>query len=362
MNNLLMLFKKTDHYLLGLIITIITLGLFTLASSDQSGARLVLSQLINIIIGMIFMVWIVLTDPKKIFFYAPFLYLFSILLLLGVLFFGYESHGAQRWLNFGFFKFQPSETLKLTLPLILAWLYSNNDKNINTWQHLKAFILITIPFYLVFSQPDLGTALMISFCGLIIIFTAGLSAKFITISTIIFFAASPFLWLSLQPYQQKRVLTLFDPFGDALGSGYQTIQSMIALGSGGLIGKGWGNATQTYLDFLPEASTDFIFAVFSEEFGFLGVVGVLIIYLLIFYRCMFMVSKMQDTFSRLLSIGITMSIFFGLLVNLGMISGMLPIVGVPMPLFSYGGTSMVVSLISIGIIMTLYNNKTLIAN
>jgi rod shape determining protein RodA len=157
-------------------------------------------------------------------------------------------------------------------------------------------------------------------------------------------------------------MTLFDPFSDALGSGYQTIQSMIALGSGGLIGKGWGNATQTYLDFLPESSTDFIFAVFSEEFGFLGVISALILYLLIFYRCMFMVTRMQDTFSRILSLGILMSLFFGLIINLGMISGILPIVGVPLPLFSYGGTSMVVSLISIGIIMTLYNNKTLIAN
>jgi len=360
--NIVKLFQEIDHYLFGLILIIITLGLFTLASSDQSGAALVVSQIINIIIGITLMFAVILMDPKKLFFFAPFLYIASLFLLLFVVFFGYESHGAQRWINLGFLKFQPSEVIKLTTPLMLAWHYAKNDADITLKQHLLALLIITIPFCLIFIQPDLGTALMISFVGLVIIFVAGLPMKFISISFILFLLSSPLLWGILEPYQQKRIMTLFDPFSDALGSGYQTIQSMIALGSGGLIGKGWGNATQTYLDFLPESSTDFIFAVFSEEFGFLGVISALILYLLIFYRCMFMVTRMQDTFSRILSLGILMSLFFGLIINLGMISGILPIVGVPLPLFSYGGTSMVVSLISIGIIMTLYNNKTLIAN
>ena len=360
--NIVKLFQEIDHYLFGLILIIITLGLFTLASSDQSGAALVVSQIINIIIGITLMFAVILMGPKKLFFFAPFLYIASLFLLLFVVFFGYESHGAQRWINLGFLKFQPSEVIKLTTPLMLAWHYAKNDADITLKQHLLALLIITIPFFLIFIQPDLGTALMISFVGLVIIFVAGLPIKFISISFILFLLSSPFLWGILEPYQQKRIMTLFDPFSDALGSGYQTIQSMIALGSGGLIGKGWGNATQTYLDFLPESSTDFIFAVFSEEFGFLGVISALILYLLIFYRCMFMVTRMQDTFSRILSLGILMSLFFGLIINLGMISGILPIVGVPLPLFSYGGTSMVVSLISIGIIMTLYNNKTLIAN
>ena len=360
--NIVKLFQEIDHYLFGLILIIITLGLFTLASSDQSGAALVVSQIINIIIGITLMFAVILMGPKKLFFFAPFLYIASLFLLLFVVFFGYESHGAQRWINLGFLKFQPSEVIKLTTPLMLAWHYAKNDADITLKQHLVALLITIIPFYLIFIQPDLGTALMIGFVGLVIIFVAGLPVKFISISFILFLLSSPLLWGMLQPYQQKRIMTLFDPFSDALGSGYQTIQSMIALGSGGLIGKGWGNATQTYLDFLPESSTDFIFAVFSEEFGFLGVISALILYLLIFYRCMFMVTRMQDTFSRILSLGILMSLFFGLIINLGMISGILPIVGVPLPLFSYGGTSMVVSLISIGIIMTLYNNKTLIAN
>jgi len=360
--NIVKLFQEIDHYLFGLILIIITLGLFTLASSDQSGAALVVSQIINIIIGITLMFGVILMDPKKLFFFSPFLYIASLFLLLFVVFFGYESHGAQRWINLGFLKFQPSEVIKLTTPLMLAWHYAKNDADITLKQHLVALLITIIPFYLIFIQPDLGTALMIGFVGLVIIFVAGLPVKFISISFILFLLSSPLLWGMLQPYQQKRIMTLFDPFNDALGSGYQTIQSMIALGSGGLIGKGWGNATQTYLDFLPESSTDFIFAVFSEEFGFFGVISVLILYLLIFYRCMFMVTRMQDTFSRILSLGILMSLFFGLIINLGMISGILPIVGVPLPLFSYGGTSMVVSLISIGIIMTLYINKTLIAN
>lgn len=354
--------KKIDHYLFGLIMTIISIGLITVSSSNQEDTSLIFSQIFNIFFGLFLMLYILVFDPKKIYFFAPFLYILSIFLLIFVLFFGYESHGAQRWINLGFFRFQPSEILKLTVPLMLAWYYSKNDLEINLKHHLFALLMVTLPFYLIFSQPDLGTALLISFTGVILIFAAGISLKLISVSFFISLLFSPAIWNFLEPYQQKRILTVFDPFSDALGSGYHTIQSMIALGSGGILGKGWGNASQTYLEFLPEASTDFIFSVFSEEFGFIGVVGALILYLLFFYRCIFMVQKMQDTFSRLLSLGIIMSIFLGFIINLGMISGILPIVGVPLPLFSYGGTSMVVSLISIGIIMNLYNNKTLIAN
>ena len=174
--------------------------------------------------------------------------------------------------------------------------------------------------------------------------------------------SSPLIWKNLEHYQQNRILSLIDPFKDALGAGYQTIQSLIALGSGGLIGKGWLNSSQTQLNFLPEATTDFIFAVYSEEFGFIGVIAILSIYITLLLRILFMISKMQDTFSRLASVGLLISLFAGVLVNLGMISGLLPIVGAPLPFFSYGGTSMVVSLVSLGIIMSLYNHKSLIAN
>jgi len=360
--NLIIKLKKIDHLLIGLLCLIIIVGLFTVASSEKLAQSIIMAQLINIFVGVSGMLLIILSDPKKIFTLAPLIYLLSLFLLVLVQFFGYEVNGSQRWLDLGLMKFQPSELLKLTLPLALAWFYHINESNISWKTHIVGIFIILIPFMLILIQPDLGTAVMISFIALSIIFCAGLSFKFIGWGVIILLLSSPFIWNNLENYQQSRILTMFDPFGDALGSGYQTIQSMIALGSGGLIGKGWNNAQQTFLEFLPEASTDFIFAVFSEEFGFIGVMAILSIYFLFLLRCNFMISRMQDTFSRLLSLGLIVSIFMGLIINLGMISGLLPIVGVPLPFFSYGGTSMVVSLISIGIIMNLYTNKTLIAN
>ena len=360
--NLIIKLKKIDQLLIGLLCLIIIVGLFTVASSEKLAQSIIMAQLINIFVGVSSMLLIILSDPKKIFSLAPLIYLLSLFLLVLVQFFGYEVNGSQRWLNLGLMKFQPSELLKVTLPLALAWFYHINESKISWKTHIVAILIILIPFMLIFIQPDLGTALMISFIALSIIFCAGLSIKLIGWGVIILLLSSPFIWNSLESYQQSRILTMFDPFSDALGSGYQTIQSMIALGSGGLIGKGWNNAQQTFLEFLPEASTDFIFAVFSEEFGFIGVMAILSIYFLFLLRCNFMISRMQDTFSRLLSLGLIVSIFMGLIINLGMISGLLPIVGVPLPFFSYGGTSMVVSFISIGIIMNLYTNKTLIAN
>jgi len=360
--NLIIKLKKIDQLLIGLLCLIIIVGLFTVASSEKLAQSIIMAQLINIFVGVSSMLLIILSDPKKIFTLAPLIYLLSLFLLVLVQFFGYEVNGSQRWLDLGLMKFQPSELLKLTLPLALAWFYHINESNISWKTHIVGIFIILIPFMLILIQPDLGTAVMISFIALSIIFCAGLSFKFIGWGVIILLLSSPFIWNNLENYQQSRILTMFDPFGDALGSGYQTIQSMIALGSGGLIGKGWNNAQQTFLEFLPEASTDFIFAVFSEEFGFIGVMAILSIYFFFLLRCNFMISRMQDTFSRLLSLGLIISIFMGLIINLGMISGLLPIVGVPLPFFSYGGTSMVVSLISIGIIMNLYTNKTLIAN
>lgn len=360
--NLIIKLKKIDHLLIGLLCLIIIVGLFTVASSEKLAQSIVIAQFINIFVGVSGMFLIILSDPKKIFTLAPLIYLLSLFLLVLVQFFGYEVNGSQRWLNLGLMKFQPSELLKVTLPLALAWFYHINESKISWKTHIVGILIVLIPFLLILIQPDLGTALMISLIALSIIFCAGLSFKLIGLGMIILLLSSPFIWNSLESYQQSRILTMFDPFSDALGSGYQTIQSMIALGSGGLIGKGWNNAQQTFLEFLPEASTDFIFAVFSEEFGFIGVMAILSIYFLFLLRCNFMISRMQDTFSRLLSLGLIVSIFMGLIINLGMISGLLPIVGVPLPFFSYGGTSMVVSLISIGIIMNLYTNKTLIAN
>ena len=355
-------FKSLDQTIIGCLIIILSTGLMALYSADQEWFNEFNAQLVNISIGLIALVFISKTSPKIIFFYVPFLYIIGIILLLWVKFFGFEVNGSQRWIDIGFMKFQPSELYKLVMPLMLAWFYQNNERAITHKVHVTAFIFMIIPFYFILIQPDLGTALMIAFSSVAIIFTAGLSKKIIAWSFIVISLSSPFIWKNLENYQQNRILSLFDPFKDALGAGYQTIQSLIALGSGGLIGKGWLNSSQTQLNFLPEATTDFIFAVYSEEFGFIGVLAILSIYIALLLRILFIVSKMQDTFSRLASLGLLVSLFAGVLVNLGMISGLLPIVGAPLPFFSYGGTSMVVSLVSIGIIMSLYNHKSLIAN
>ena len=356
------LFNKIDRTLFGLIIMLIVAGLVILASANQQDISHIMSQTMNISVGLGFLYLICHTKTRLLLIFSPWLYMISILLLLFVDLFGVQSHGSQRWVDLGVFNLQPSETLKITLPLMLAWVYQKNNNKIGYRVHFVSALLISIPFYLVLIQPDLGTSLLILWSGLVIIILAGLPIKFIIVSFTGLLLSLPVIWSSLLEYQKNRVLNLIDPYNDPLGAGYHSIQSMIAVGSGGLAGRGWSNGTQTRLDFLPETTTDFIFAVFSEEFGFLGVICILVLFVLIFYRCMWMASKMQDTFSRLLTAGLTVSLFTGVIVNIGMISGLLPIVGVPLPFISYGGTSMVVSLISMGIIMNLYSNKSLIAN
>ena len=354
--------KKIDRPLFGSIILIIIIGLINLTSANQQDMTNTISQIINIFIGVSLLYLICNIKTRTLLVFSPWIYLTSIFLLILVCFFGIESHGAQRWIKLGNFNIQPSEILKISLPLMLAWFYQKNASKIDYKIHFFAGLLLFLPFYLVLIQPDLGTSILILGGGLIIIFLAGLPTKFILTSFFGILLTSPFIWNSLLSYQQQRILSLIDPFSDPYGAGYHSIQSMIAVGSGGIFGRGWLNGTQTNLDFLPETSTDFVFSVFSEEFGFLGVLAVISIYIFIFYRCMWMTSRMNDNFSRLLSAGLTVSLFFGFIINLGMISGIFPIVGVPLLFFSYGGTSMVVSLVSIGIIMNLYLNKSLIAN
>jgi rod shape determining protein RodA len=277
-------------------------------------------------------------------------------------FFGIESNGAKRWLAFGGLNLQPSELIKITLPLMIAWLYQNFQNKISLKVHLIAIFLILVPVYLVLLQPDLGTSIMIALSGFLIIFLAGISWRLILSSLVITILSSPIIWMNLHIYQKNRILNMLDPFADPLGTGYHTIQSMIAIGSGGGFGKGWGQGSQTNLNFLPEANTDFIFAVYAEEFGFFGVILIFALFLFLIYRIFNLANDMQDTFSKLLTVSLGASIFAAIFVNIAMISGLVPVVGLPLPFMSYGGTSMVVSLISIGIIMNLNNHKTLIAN
>ena len=354
--------KRIDGPLFSISFLLIILGLITLAGSNLETSKIIVTQIFNISVGLIIFTLVIFTNPRILFGYAPILFFLTIFLLVLVHFFGIESNGAKRWLAFGGLNLQPSELIKITLPLMIAWLYQNFQNKISLKVHLIAIFLILVPVYLVLLQPDLGTSIMIALSGFLIIFLAGVSWRLILSSLVITILISPIIWMNLHIYQKNRILNMLDPFADPLGTGYHTIQSMIAIGSGGGFGKGWGQGSQTNLNFLPEANTDFIFAVYAEEFGFFGVILIFALFLFLIYRIFNLANDMQDTFSKLLTVSLGASIFAAIFVNIAMISGLVPVVGLPLPFMSYGGTSMVVSLISIGIIMNLNNHKTLIAN
>lgn len=354
--------KRIDGPLFSISFLLIILGLITLAGSNLETSKIIVNQVFNISVGLIIFTLVIFTNPRILFGYAPILFFLTIFLLVLVHFFGIESNGAKRWLAFGGVNLQPSELIKITLPLMIAWLYQNFQNKISLKVHLIAIFLILVPVYLVLLQPDLGTSIMIALSGFLIIFLAGVSWRLILSSLVITILSSPIIWMNLHIYQKNRILNMLDPFADPLGTGYHTIQSMIAIGSGGGFGKGWGQGSQTNLNFLPEANTDFIFAVYAEEFGFFGVILIFALFLFLIYRIFNLANDMQDTFSKLLTVSLGASIFAAIFVNIAMISGLVPVVGLPLPFMSYGGTSMVVSLISIGIIMNLNNHKTLIAN
>ena len=354
--------KNIDKMLMSLVIFLLFIGLITLASASQQNINLIGNQILNILIGMALLISLSHIDPKRFLFYAPYLYISSLILLLFVVFFGFESHGAKRWISILFFNLQPSEIIKITVPLMISWIYHRFQNNINYKTHAIAFMLLAIPCAIILKQPDLGTAILIGFAGCIIIFLAGLSTRIIGIFSFSLALSLPYFWSTLHLYQQNRILSLIDPGRDPLGTGYHSIQSMIAIGSGGFLGKGWSFGGQTQLNFLPETSTDFIFSVYGEEFGFLGVILIFLIYFFTLYRSMYMAQKMHNTFSRLIASGLVFTLFSSIFVNIAMVSGIAPIVGAPLPFISYGGTSMVVSLAMIGIIMSLYSHKSLIAN
>ena len=351
-----------DTPLLSTIMILVVIGLTVLASASQENFYLLGNQFFNIIFGILVLYIFANLQPRYILFYAPYLYIICLILLLLVSIIGIESHGAKRWIDLGLINFQPSELMKISLPLFIGSIYHYNQNNISIKVHTLSLIAILIPFLIILKQPDLGTAIMIGASGFTIIFLAGLHWKVISSSIFLFLLSAPLVWNMLYDYQQNRILNLLDPTKDPYGTGYHSIQSIIAIGSGGLFGKGWGNSSQSNLNFLPETTTDFIFSVFAEEFGFIGIVLIFLLYSFIFYRCFTLASRMQNTFSKLVAASLSFSLFVATFINIGMISGILPIVGIPLPFISYGGTSMVVSMASIGIIIGLYSNKSLIAN
>jgi rod shape determining protein RodA len=284
----------------------------------------------------------------------------GVLLLVGVALFGVMVNGSRRWLNFGVARIQPSELMKIALPLMLAWYFQKFEGRINWKDFAVAAVLIVVPVYLIKRQPDLGTALLIAASGCYVLYLAGLSWKIIVGVAAAGGAAGPYIWAHLHDYQRERILTFIDPTRDPLGTGYHSSQASIAIGSGGVIGKGWLNGTQTHLDFLPERHTDFIFAVFGEEFGLIGNALLLVLYLLLIGRAMVITANASTLFARLMAGAVTLMFFTYAFVNMGMVSGVLPVVGVPLPLVSYGGTALVSLFIGLGILMSVQAHRKLV--
>jgi rod shape determining protein RodA len=289
---------------------------------------------------------------------GPPLYAAGVVLLIGVALFGEVRNGARRWLDLGF-AFQPSELLKLALPLMLAWYFQRNEAVLRARHFLVGGALLLVPFLLILRQPDLGTALMIGASGFYLLFFAGLPWKAILGGATLGAASLPVVWGLLHDYQQRRVQTLLDPTSDPLGAGYHIIQSTIAIGSGGLFGKGWMQGTQNQLDFIPERTTDFIFAVFGEEFGYVGAIFLVGLYLAIVARGLVIAARAPTLFGRLMAATLSLNLFTYVFVNMGMVSGILPVVGVPLPLMSYGGTALITLLLGMGILMSVATHRQL---
>ena len=336
-------------------------GLVALYSAGGRDVDLVVRQAIRFAIGFGLMFVVAQIAPKRFFYWAPLLYLVGVLLLCIVLLFGESVQGAQRWLRVGPVSFQPSEFVKLTVPLMVAWFISRSELPPRPWRIGLGGLLTLVPVVLVMRQPDLGTSLLIVASGAFVLFLAGVGWRYI-VALVMFAAASvPLLWHLMHDYQRQRVLTLLDPQQDPLGAGYHIIQSTIAIGSGGLYGKGWFNGTQSQLDFLPERSTDFVFAVIGEEFGLLGILVLLSVYLFIVYRGLYITAHARNKFGKLLAGALVLTFFIYVFVNIGMVSGILPVVGLPLPLVSYGGTSMVTLMAGFGIVMSVHTHRPLLA-
>lgn len=291
--------------------------------------------------------------------WSPYIYGIGLLLLLTVLVIGITGKGAQRWLNLGVFLFQPAEIMKIAVPMMVAWLLTRSPLPPRPLGIVLSLVVTLVPVALVIAQPDLGTAILIAIAGIVVIFLAGVGWKLIAAVIVMASAALPVLWvLVLHDYQRRRIITLFDPWADPLGAGYHSIQSIIAVGSGGIRGKGWLAGTQSRLDFIPERVTDFIFAVYAEELGFLGALLLLCLYLFLVFRGMMISFYAYNTYARLLGSCLAITFFFYVFVNIGMTVGILPVVGVPLPLISHGGSSMVTLMIGFGILMSIKHHKS----
>ncbi|KPK61568.1 MAG: rod shape-determining protein RodA [Gammaproteobacteria bacterium SG8_31] len=350
-----------DGPLLMGLLTVSGLGMFVLYSAGAENMDLVLRQGARIGLAATGMLVVAQIPPKLLRIWAPWMFLVGVGLLVLVLVMGEIGKGAQRWLDIGIVRFQPSEIMKLAVPMMAAWYLHERPLPPTIREALLVIGLIALmPAALIAQQPDLGTALLIAASGILVVLLAGMSIRLILAFGALALAGAPLLWFNMHDYQRQRVLTFLNPESDPLGSGYHIIQSKIAIGSGGVFGKGWLNGTQAQLEFLPERSTDFIFAVIGEEFGLLGLATFLTLYVLIVVRGLYIASQAQDTFGRLLAGSVSLTFFVYVFVNTGMVTGLLPVVGVPLPLVSYGGTSMVTLMAGFGMLMSIHSHRKLV--
>jgi rod shape determining protein RodA len=345
--------------LFGLILLMIA-GLAILYSASDGSIELVQRQVVRLAIALAVMFFVAQISQQQLYLWAPYLFALGILLLILVLVAGDVGKGAQRWLNLYVIRFQPSEMMKLITPMMLAWYLCEKPFPPKISSLLISLGLVIVPTLLIAKQPDLGTSLLVAAAGFFVVFFGGIRWRILFGTLLAMLALVPVLWQFMHDYQKQRVLTLFDPQSDPLGSGYHIIQSTIAIGSGGIYGKGWFNGTQSQLDFLPERTTDFIFAVFAEEFGIMGAIILLMLYAFIIIRGLYIAAHAQDSFGRLLAGSLSMTFFVYLFVNVGMVSGILPVVGVPLPLVSYGGTSMVTLMAGFGMLMSISTHRRLV--
>ncbi len=349
-----------DTMLLVGVLACAALGLVVLYSAADQNQAVLLRQLLRLGIALGTLFLVAQIPPQFLFRWTPWLYGLGILLLVAVLVTGHVGKGAQRWLDLGILRFQPSEMMKLIVPMMVAWYLADRRLPPRPLEILVSVFILALPTVLIARQPDLGTALLIGSAGFFVLYLAGLSWRLLAGLLGLAAASTPILWHFMHDYQRQRVLTFLDPQQDPMGAGYHIIQSTIAIGSGGLYGKGWLNGTQSHLEFLPERSTDFIFAVLGEEFGLMGILVLLFLYGFVLTRCLYIATRAQDSFTRLLAGSLGLTFFVYIIVNTGMVSGLLPVVGLPLPLISYGGTSMVTLMAAFGMLMSIHTHRKLL--
>ena len=366
------LFAGLDRQLSLILLGLAAVGFFTFLSASQNTPVQIADELRNLALSFVVMWLVSRIPPKWLEMSAAWIYGIGVALLIAVAAFGLIKKGARRWLNIGVV-IQPSEIMKIAMPLMLAWYFQKREGVQKTWDYFVAIIILAIPVFLIARQPDLGTALLVFAAGLYVIILAGLPWKWILpfivlgavgILLIIIFGnticAHDVAWPFVHNYQKHRVCTLLDPSSDPLGKGFHTIQSMIAIGSGGFFGKGWFQGTQAHLEFIPEKHTDFIFAVYSEEFGLIGNLLLLALFFALIKRGLAISASAPNLFTRLLGAAITLIFFTYAFVNIGMVSGLLPVVGVPLPFISYGGTALVTLGFGAGILMSIHRHRRLV--